>query len=207
MVLDLLGELRDLDVARIDTLPPMADAYMAGDDQRTVAWRAMDQTLMHAAQLQRTPLRHQLQDPAIGVSLLAIPHWLASAPAWTAMNEAGLNQDKTLSQWAKRRVTRLHEHFKLALKDANTTNAADEPNIQHRARILAKQMRYGIEAMDSLLPKKRSQRWLEQAIDLQSRIGASRDLVQAGALIARLAVDRELVAFLRGVAVGLIKPL
>ncbi len=206
-LLNLLGELRDLDVVRIDTLPPLTDTYTAGDDQRTAAWRAMNQTLIHAAQLQRTALRHALQDPAIGVSLLAITHWLASAPAWTALNETELNQDKTLSQWAKRRVTRLHEHFKLALKDANTTNAADEPNIQHRARILAKQMRYGIEAMDSLLPKKRSQRWLEQAIDLQSRIGASRDLVQAGALIARLAVDRELVAFLRGVAVGLIKPL
>jgi inorganic triphosphatase YgiF len=206
VMLDLLGELRDLDVARIDTLPPLADTYTTGDEQRTAAWRAMNQTLIYAAQLQRTALRHALQEPAVGVSLLAITHWLESAPALTALNEAGLIQDETLRQWAKRRVTRLHKKFKLALKDANTTNATADANIQHRARILAKQMRYGIEAMDSLLPKKRSQRWLEQAIDLQTRIGASRDVVQAGVLVARLDVDRELMAFLRGVAIGRIKP-
>ncbi|MEY3782896.1 MAG: hypothetical protein RIS97_1074, partial [Pseudomonadota bacterium] len=36
-MLSFLGELRDLDVARIDTLPPLADVYSAGDEYRAEA--------------------------------------------------------------------------------------------------------------------------------------------------------------------------
>ena len=206
-LLHFLGELRDLDVARIDTLPPLADAYTAGDDLRTAAWRSMIQALTHASQLQRKAIRYALQEPAVGVSLLAITRWLVDETAVSTLDEAGLKQDETLRHWARRRTLRLHKQFKLALKDAKTTNAAGNANIQHRARILAKQMRYGIEAMDSLLPKNRTRHWLGQALKLQMRIGASRDLAQAGALADRLDIDRELMAFLRGVAIGeLIKP-
>lgn len=206
VLLNFLGELRDLDVARIDTLPPLKDAYVAGDARRTASWQTMNQTLLHAAQLQRKAIRYALQEPTVGVSLLAITHWLAGGTALSSLDEAGLKQDETLRHWARRRTLRLRKQFKLALKEASTTNATDDANSQHRARILAKQMRYGIEVMVSLLPKKRTRRWLEQAIHLQTRIGASRDIAQAGALAGRLEIDRELVAFLRGVAVGRIKP-
>ena len=205
-LLSFLGELRDLDVARIDTLPPLADAYTAGDDLRTAVWRSMIQALTHAAQLQRKAIRYALQEPAVGVSLLAITRWLAGEGALSMMNEARLKQDETLRRWARRRTLRLHKQFKLVLKDAKTANAADEANLQHRARILSKQMRYSIETLDSLLPKKRAQHWLDQATSMQTRIGATRDLVQAVTLVARLEVDRELVAFLRGVSIGRIKP-
>ena len=72
---------------------------------------------------------------------------------------------------------------------------------QHRARILAKRLRYNIEALCPLLPA-RTQRWLQQASGVQAGIGASRDLLQAGVLAQRLAVDRGIVAFLRGYAAG-----
>ena len=91
---------------------------------------------------------------------------------------------------------RLHEQLQRALKDTGN------PDSQHRARIVAKRMRYGIEALHPLLPKKRTQRWYQQATRLQTSIGATRDVMQAGALVAKLELDRELVAFLRGVAVG-----
>ena len=51
---------------------------------------------------------------------------------------------------------------------------ACSPDSQHRPHILAKRMRYGI--------------------------GVTRDVMQAGTLVARLEVDRGLVEFLRGVA-------
>ena len=206
VMLSFLGELRDLDVARIDTLPPLADAYMTKDEQRTAAWQSMNLALIHAAQLQRKAVRYALQDPAVGVSLLAITRWLADAPAASAMSESALKQDESLRPWARRRIDKLHKQFKLALKDANTSTATNDINVQHQARIQAKQMRYGIEALDSVLAKKRSQHWLKQATSLQTRIGITRDLVQAGVIVTKLEVDRELVAFLRGVAIGLIKP-
>ena len=206
VMLSFLGELRDLDVAHIETLAPLADAYTAGDKQRTAAWQSMNLALIHAAQLQRKSVRHALNDPAVGASLLAITQWLADAPAASALSESALKQDESLRPWARRRIDKLHKQFKRALKDANTSTATDDVNVQHQARIQAKQMRYGIEALDSVLAKKRSQHWLKQATSLQTRIGITRDLVQAGVIVTKLEVDRELVAFLRGVAIGLIKP-
>lgn len=205
-LLHFLGELRDLDVARIDTLPPLADAYTAGNDQRTAAWQSMIQALTQAAQLQRKAIRYALQEPAVGVSLLEITRWLEVAPAALAMSKSALKQDESLRPWVRRRVDKLHKKFKLALKDANTSAATNDVNVQHQARIQAKQMRYGIEALDSVLAKKQSQHWLKQATNLQTRIGVTRDVVQAGVIVNKLEVDRELVAFLRGVAIGLIKP-
>lgn len=67
-------------------------------------------------------------------------------------------------------------------------------------------MRYGIEALAPLLPKKRGQRWYQQATRLQTSIGTRRDLIQASALVAKLEVDHGLVEFLRGVAVGPARP-
>jgi inorganic triphosphatase YgiF len=210
VMLSFLGELRDLDVARTDTLPPLADAYTAGDEQLTTAWQSMNLALMHAAQLQRKAVRYALQEPAVGVSLLAIARWLAEAPAVSALSESALKlQDESLRPWARRRIDKLHKQFKRALKDANTstpTDATHVVNVQHQARIQAKRMRYSIETLDSLLPKKRAQHWLDQATSMQTRFGATRDLVQAVTLVARLEVDRELVAFLRGVSIGRIKP-
>lgn len=206
VMLSFLGELRDLDVARIDTLPPLADVYSAGDKHRAEAWRSMNQSLIHATQLQRKAVRYALHEPAVGVSLLAITRWLADAPTASALSESALKQDESLRPWARRRIDKLHKQFKLALKDANTTQATNDVNSQHQARIQAKQIRYGIEALDSLLPKKRAQHWLDQATGMQTRIGATRDLVQAVTLVARLEVDRELMAFLRGVSIGRIKP-
>ena len=206
VMLSFLGELRDLDVAHIDTLPPLVDAYTVGDKQRTAAWRSMNQSLIHAAQLQRKSVRYALNDPAVGASLLAITQWLTDAPAASALSESALKQDEALRPWARRRIDKLHKQFKRTLKDANTLTATDEVNVQHQARIQAKQMRYGIEALDSVLPKKHAQHWLDQATGMQTRIGATRDLVQAVTLVARLEVDRELVGFLRGVAIGRIKP-
>jgi inorganic triphosphatase YgiF len=206
VLLNFLGELRDLDVARIDTLPPLADAFAAGDERCTAAWQAMNQALTQAAQLQRKAVRYALQEPAVGVSLLAITHWLSDAPAVSTFNATGRKHGESLSRWARGRTRRLHEHFKLALKAAKTANtaenASDNADRLHQARILAKQMRYAVEALDSLLPKKRAQHWLEQATGLQTRIGLTRDVVQAGALVAKLEVAPELVEFLRGVAVG-----
>lgn len=77
--------------------------------------------------------------------------------------------------------------------------AMDKPESQHRARILAKRMRYGLEALHDLLPRKRANRWLQQATRLQTDIGLARDLMQAHALVAQLGLEQGLAEFLRGV--------
>ncbi|WP_010110379.1 CHAD domain-containing protein, partial [Verminephrobacter aporrectodeae] len=72
---------------------------------------------------------------------------------------------------------------------------------QHRARILAKRLRYASEALAPLLPG-RERRRHAQALAWQNRLGATRDTVQAALLAGQHGAAPELVAFLRGVAAG-----
>lgn len=196
-LLSCLGHMRDLDVALIETLPPWADAYTAGEARRAEAWQAMLRHLGAAAALQRKAVRYALREPAVGACLLAFTQWLESVPAASPADALRPGNNSSLRPWARRRMLRLHRQLKRARKDSDT------PAHQHRVRILAKRLRYGIEALRPLLPKRRRQRWYQQAIDLQSRLGATRDVTQAAALVAQLEVERGLAEFLRGLAAGL----
>ena len=195
-LLSFLGELRDLDVAQTETLPSLAHAYTADDARRTEAWQAMTQALLHAADLQRKSVRIALQEPAAGAALLAITQWLEGLSALTGPDATETELKLSLRRWARRRIVRLHAQLQIASKDTGN------PESQHRARILAKRMRYGIEALRSLLPKKRTKRWYQQATSLQESIGATRDVTQAAVLVAKLQAERGLVDFLRGFVAG-----
>ena len=194
-LLRCLSELRNLDVARTETLPPLADAYVTEDKQRAQIWQAMTQALTTAADLQRKAVRYALQDPAIGAALLASTQWLEGLSDGSS-DQAALKPKISLRQWSKRRILRLQERLKLACREVNT------PEQLHRVRILAKRLRYGTEALHPLLPRRLAKRLYQQATRLQTAIGATRDLTQACVLIAQLEVDRGLAEFLRGVALG-----
>lgn len=191
----LLGALRDLDVASTQTLPALQSAFVADDAARAAQWQAMEQAFQAAALLQRQALRRALQEPAVGAALLAITLWLADLARPQAWGEAQDMPGKTVRHWVRQRITRLHAQWKRALRDSSHAES------QHRARILAKRLRYNIEALRPFLPA-RAQRWLQQATQVQAGVGAARDVLQAGALARQLAVDRGLVEFLRGFAAG-----
>lgn len=189
-----LGELRDLDVACSSTLPQLANAYTAGSPEREQLWLAMMQDLVAATDLQRKTVRYALQEPTVGAALLATTQWLEGIPPSTRSSSDPDQPGQSLRPWARSRMARLHEQFKLSRKNIRT------PEDEHRVRLLAKRMRYGLEALGSLLPPKRAQRWHAQAISLQTNIGAQRDVQQAATRVAGLQADRGLVEFLRGVA-------
>ncbi len=195
-LLSFLGELRDLDVARSETLPAFADAYVADDSQRDKAWIALARSLDHSATLQRKAVRYALEEPAIGATLLAVTHWLEDLPQMHGPDTEAHQRSPSLARWARRRADRLHARLQAALRQDSS------PESQHRVRILAKRMRYAIEALRPLLPKPRTRERYKQAMRLQSGIGATRDLRQAATLATRLEADRGIVEFLRGVAVG-----
>ncbi len=189
-----LGKMRDLDVAQIGTLPPLANTYVAGDPRRAQSWKQMTASLAQAALLQRKAVRYALQDPAVGNCLLATTQWLHDLTATGAL--AIPEPDASLRRWTQDRVLRLREQLKRAGK------TVEAPEQQHRVRILAKRMRYDLEALGKLLPRKRVQRWQDQAIQLQSSLGDSRDALQAVTLLLELGIDRGLTEFLRGHALG-----
>jgi inorganic triphosphatase YgiF len=199
-LLTFMGELRDLDVALTETLPPLTDAYTAGDVRREENWLTMAQVLTHAVTLQRKAVRYALKDPAVGAALLAITQWLEEFAALNGSDDAKADLKTSLRRWARRRVVHLHKQLKVTLRDV------DSPENQHRVRILSKRMRYGIEALRPLLPRRCTQRWYQQALSLQTSVGVTRDVMQAGTLVGKLEIDHGLVEFLRGVAVGKARP-
>lgn len=197
-LLQALGQWRDLDVARQNTLAPLAGAYVTTSEARADHWQAMMTALSHAADRQRDTVRAALQAPAVGATLLALTHWLEhlwqpdAAPPRTEADPT----EPPLRAWLRRRVARQHQRLKQARQDG------DAPAQGHRLRLQAKRLRYAIDAVGPLLPRRRARRWQAQARDLQTGLGATRDLAQAHTLLAPLGVEPELVAFLRGVAVG-----
>lgn len=199
-LLTVVGELRDIDVARTETLPQFAAAYVAGKASREEKWQAMTQALTQAAHVQRKAVCYALETPAVGATLLGITQWLEALPQGKEPGDARSEPEVSLRRWARRRIVRLHRQLEGALRISDTLES------QHRARILAKRMRYGIEALKPLLGRRRARGWYQQATDLQTSIGMMRDVVQAAALLARLEVDLELAEFLRGVATGQEKP-
>jgi inorganic triphosphatase YgiF len=197
ILLSGLGELRNMDVARTQTLPALASAYAMGDARRAQSWQALIQTLTQAADVQRQAVRQALQIPSVGASLLAWSHWLETLP--TGASKA-LAHKASLRHWVTRRMLRLNQQLALTQQVANT------PEQWHRVRILAKRLRYSSEALQDWLPHRLAKQVQRQAAAIQNSIGAARDMAQASELVAHLEVERGMVEFLRGVAVGAAPP-
>jgi len=204
-LLKCLAELRDIDVARFETLPALAQAFVAEDESRQKAWQRMSQTLTDAARLQRQATREALDQPAVGVALLAATQWLEELCAAPAPADQDVGSEVSLRRWSRQRMAQHHLKLKMARAVAHKAqNAQHSQNadVQHRVRILAKRVRYGVEALHSFLPKRKAKRWHQRATKLQQRLGSRRDALQVVVLLSKLQIDRGLVEFLRGVEAG-----
>lgn len=195
-VLLSLGALRNLDVARFDTLPALEDAYRAGDAIKAQHWQAMTQALEHAARQELFKLRVALQAPAVGTCLLQMTQWLEdlSDPAKTQTIVVKLPE--SLAKFAQRRTGRLVHQLQHSVQSGGLDHA-------HQIRLLAKRLRYNVESLRALLPKKLSRAEHQKALQLQVQIGTQRDVNQAVELLTHLGAAPELLAFVRGYALGL----
>ncbi len=189
-----LGDLRDCDVALTETLPKLQDYYTEGKADRCEDWAQMTQSMERTAQRLRGAVRLALQAPAVGQTMLAILQWLTDLA--TLSESAGTENTPPPSphDWALHRLDHLHRRLRTAAQDLGPLEH------QHRARILAKRLRHGTEALRVWIPKKVGQRWGEEASRWQTTLGASRDMARASVLAAEAGADPRLVAFLRGVA-------
>jgi inorganic triphosphatase YgiF len=195
-LLAVLGEIRDLDVARVETLPPLRDAYVAQSAARHRTWDALMDQLSEQARERRSAARRLLQDTRIGRCLLQSTRWLDNPEPDADAQPTAKDDRLSLRQWAIQRATRLHGRLKKA------TQHAQDAQSRHGARILAKRTRYSIEALRDVLPRHITRKWYRQAVATQKSIGSDRDLQQAIVLLTRLPAASDIVAFLRGVAVG-----
>jgi inorganic triphosphatase YgiF len=198
-LLSCLGEWRNTGVALFETLPTLAEAYTAGDARRTQSWDTLMCALQDASALQGKAVRYALQEPTVGAALLATTEWLENlgTTALATVQTATLpHRPPPLKRWARSRIKHLRGQLKRATKSDHSLEG------QHRVRLLAKRLRYSIEALQPLLPSRAARRWHEQASSLQTSMGATRDLAQCIAQARDREADRGLLEFLRGVTAG-----
>ncbi|MEO0002981.1 MAG: hypothetical protein RLZZ22_673 [Pseudomonadota bacterium] len=195
-LLDALGQLRDLDVACDETLPGWSTAYAEGDPGRLeLACQTLDR-MAAAARTQRATTRALLAQPGTGLGLLGLAQWLHELSGSTGERDAP--RRKADRDWARERSARLLRRLHRSIENSDRDGAA-EPQ-QHQTRLLAKRVRYGVETLLDLLPKKKASRWLRESSRVQARIGAERDLLRAIALLQQQTAGGGLLDFLRGVA-------
>jgi inorganic triphosphatase YgiF len=188
-----LAELRDLEVAASEVFPLYAHAYQGATPRRVQQWQRLQKALAQAIQEQRTAVRQSAADPALGRSLLEITRWLETATMHPPTGKRPCKKQPAAERLGKR-LKRLAKQLR------STPVHARDPALQHRLRILSKRLRYGVESLRSLLPKKRAQHWHQLAVRTQTRIGLERDRQQAVHIAERLHAAEGIVAFLRGAA-------
>ncbi len=190
-----MGRMRDLDVAAAETLPMFAKAYTAGDPLCKARWKNMEESLADAMGRQRTAVLGILKRPDVGSTMVDVTQWLEIQLPEGDVGRA-VTRTAHVAQWVLRRLTRLHAKLK-----AQPIYSHDV-QVQHRIRVLAKRLRYGVEALRPLLPKRKAKRWLHETTRLQENIGSARDIANAVDIVQQLKVDTGIVDFLRGVAHG-----
>ena len=195
-LLDALTELRELDVAHTESLPALEPIFTAGDAERALAWQALMEDLHQDRLRARTWVRAQLAQAATAQALLAVTAWLESAATGQETPAQPPSTDDSRKAWARRRVRRLSQDLRQACRQL------DDAQSQHRARILAKRLRYGVESLRPLLPAARAKRWHRRAQKWQSALGGHRDLAQALERVARLPRHQAVAEFLRGYQAG-----
>ncbi len=200
-LLKALGATRDLDVAALESLPQWAEAYIGGDAERARHWQTMEAAVAAERDMRRAALLSTLQSPVTGQALLQMERWLHALPqaAWTPELA-----DQSIDAWATARTRRLHRRLADELKVMEDADLKSSEGLehQHNVRLLAKRTRYVLEALRTVLPRERTRRWQDQATELQTRIGATRDLMLLATLLEPLGVEREILGFLRGLAAG-----
>lgn len=177
-VIDQLRELRDLDVARLEVLPRAATRLLAEAGMPGSAWQALTATLDAAAAQCRASLRALLKDAQVGEALWQQVLWLEQLREQPPASLSRRHGKAALARWAGERVGEIHHRFKRA-----RARCKDEET-QHRTRIWAKRLRYATEDLKGLLGHK-ALKWLQTARQVQSSLGAQRDLLMTAALAER----------------------
>lgn len=195
-LLACMSDMRELDVAMNDTLPPLEYVYSGGNTERVQRWQAMTLVLAQARPIQRKAVQSALEDPATVTSIELTSRWIEEL---TVKKIGGSEKGRTktnLRHWIRRRVGRLHRELHRDFQHP------ENPTREHRVRILAKHLRYSIELFRPLLAKRCGSTWYQEAIQLQSTLGLGRDLIQTRIRLERLDIDQEILDFLRGVEAG-----
>lgn len=176
-----IGAARDWDVAADQTLPLWLE-------QLGPARRAAAQPLAHTAQLRHGAARAQARAALAGSRMAALALALL---AWSAQPPA--ERSPRLQQLAPRAIRRAQSRLLAQAQLFSALSAAR----RHRVRILAKRLRYALELLAVVLPRKS---WRASVVALeqaQLALGEMNDAAVAARLLVPLATAAPAAADLR----------
>ncbi len=161
-----LGDVRNRDVLALHTLPPLHECFPEVPALNRLAGIAERQR-----QQAHRKLRALLEQPDFGQLVLRTAAAIHALP-----DTIGL---ESLEEFSCRRLRGLYRDVlrKAAL-------ATGDPEAHHRLRIAFKRLRYALEFMAPLYPRKAVRRYVTAAGEMQELLGALNDTVVAEALIA-----------------------
>ena len=192
-----MGALRDWDVAGLVTLPALVRRCHPRTPALQTGWDALVLQWANARPVLRGGVLAALEDPQVERFLLAWAQWLDSGLLSAPGLLKGVGRKRPVSEWATRRLQAQFARL------APTPGPSSDRAALHQTRILAKRLRYGVEALRPLLPKRRAAHWHARAEALQKSMGTQRDLRQALEIVTSLEAAPEIVAFLGAVCAGL----
>lgn len=183
-LLTCLGHLRDVEVARFEVLPSIAEQWLGRSSRRRSLYSDAIERLDQARARARAQLRRAMAQPACGLAMLEWALWIDGLAACAASPG-----EKTVDgDWAGRRLRRLRHRVDAAVRSARTEED------WHEVRLLAKRLRYTCEFLTSLLPSRKARAMRRHAIDLQRQIGVDRDRLMAMQMLVQLGADAAIVA-------------
>ncbi len=164
------GLVRDWDVLCVEHLPPLASTASGGE---AAVFKRLFATAIQRRDAARAVLWQQLQTPAFAEFALRALRWAGSDPS---------RPGKRLSAFARKAVRSRQRRLATAAR-----SFAQLPvKRQHKARIQAKALRYGIEMLQSTLPKRARRVGLPALARFQDAAGGARDALFVQAIVERL---------------------
>lgn len=179
-----LGAARDWDVLATETLPPVLDAF--GDAGLK---RALLRRVGQRRRREREAARAVVRSREYAAVVLELSRWLALEDSAASPGAGG-----ELHAFAARIVRRRHKRLLADAARLDSLSAAE----RHGVRIDTKRLRYGLDAMASLFPAKRVERYLDVLIALQDALGAANDAATATRLLGELDAPARFVDFAAG---------
>jgi len=181
----VLGTARDWDVLGTETLPRALAAYGDPKVRRTVL-----AAVTRRRRGERESARAAIRSRASAAVILELARWLP-------LEEEAPGADAAAGSLLDFAVKRIRKRHKLLLADAANLEKLTLAE-RHQVRIDTKRLRYKVDALASLFPEKRLERYLEVLGGLQDALGHANDATTAGRLLAELDPPEPFAAFARG---------
>jgi CHAD domain-containing protein len=178
-----LGDARDWDVFTDETLPAIALAY--GDETLT---RSLAQLAGAKRRQARAGARDAIRSQAYAAAILHVCAWLAGAEPKVE------DPAERIREFAARVLQKRHKRLKEELERLAELDIEE----RHRVRIRAKRLRYGVEAVASIMDGGAARRFAHRLSDLQDALGRANDAVTGLRLLESLEPPGAFAGFARG---------